>query len=193
MSLKDKNIACRDCGGEFTFTAGEQEFYAQKGFTNEPTRCPLGRRARKDSSSLVSLAGGTSCPHDLSGRGQIREDAGADRPRRSRDDGYSSGMSGGHGYGSERGYGGQRGYGERPRRDRQSYDGPLPSGVVPATVVRVDPNGRFMFVRVENPGVDVFVHNSFFNRLRNVPREGEEVRITVEASERGPRASSFDV
>jgi cold shock CspA family protein len=63
---------------------------------------------------------------------------------------------------------------------------------VPATVVRVDPNGRFMFVRVENPGVDVFVHSSFFSRMRTVPREGDEVHITVEASDRGPRASSFE-
>lgn len=39
-NFKDKTLVCRDCGKEFTFTAGEQEFYAQKGFTNEPQRCP---------------------------------------------------------------------------------------------------------------------------------------------------------
>ncbi|MDQ2996035.1 MAG: zinc-ribbon domain-containing protein, partial [Chloroflexota bacterium] len=38
MSYADKTMACRDCGTDFVFTAGEQEFYAQKGFTNEPTR-----------------------------------------------------------------------------------------------------------------------------------------------------------
>lgn len=43
----DKTLTCRDCGQEFTFTAGEQEFYATKGFTNEPTRCPNCRGARK--------------------------------------------------------------------------------------------------------------------------------------------------
>ena len=47
MSFTDKTLTCRDCGSEFTFTAGEQEFYAQKGFDNEPTRCPTCRRARK--------------------------------------------------------------------------------------------------------------------------------------------------
>jgi CxxC-x17-CxxC domain-containing protein len=47
MSYADKTITCRDCGTEFVFTAGEQEFYAQKGFTNEPTRCPSCRQARK--------------------------------------------------------------------------------------------------------------------------------------------------
>ncbi len=47
MSFTDKTLTCRDCGSEFTFTAGEQEFYAQKGFDNEPTRCQNCRRARK--------------------------------------------------------------------------------------------------------------------------------------------------
>ena len=47
MSFTDKTLTCRDCGAAFTFTAGEQEFYAQKGFDNEPTRCPTCRRARK--------------------------------------------------------------------------------------------------------------------------------------------------
>jgi CxxC-x17-CxxC domain-containing protein len=47
MSYADKTLTCRDCGTQFVFTAGEQEFYAQKGFTNEPTRCPSCRQARK--------------------------------------------------------------------------------------------------------------------------------------------------
>src|SRR5215207_5283063 len=49
MSYADKTITCRDCGTEFIFTSGEQEFYAQKGFTNEPTRCPSCRQQRKAS------------------------------------------------------------------------------------------------------------------------------------------------
>ena len=47
MSYADKTITCRDCGMDFVFTSGEQEFYAQKGFTNEPTRCPSCRQQRK--------------------------------------------------------------------------------------------------------------------------------------------------
>ena len=49
MSYADKTITCRDCGMDFVFTSGEQEFYAQKGFTNEPTRCPSCRQQRKAS------------------------------------------------------------------------------------------------------------------------------------------------
>ena len=43
----DRSIACADCGQEFTFTAGEQEFYAQRGFTEAPKRCPSCRQIRK--------------------------------------------------------------------------------------------------------------------------------------------------
>lgn len=44
---QDKTITCRDCGQDFVFTAGEQEFYAAKGFDNEPTRCKPCRETRK--------------------------------------------------------------------------------------------------------------------------------------------------
>ena len=47
MSFANKTLTCRDCGTEFIFTAGEQEFYAQKGFSNEPTRCPSCRQQYK--------------------------------------------------------------------------------------------------------------------------------------------------
>lgn len=43
----DKTLTCRDCGSEFVFTVSEQEFFAEKGFTNEPGRCPDCRAARK--------------------------------------------------------------------------------------------------------------------------------------------------
>ena len=43
---EDKTLICKDCGKEFIFTAGEQEFYAEKGFQNEPQRCKECRTAR---------------------------------------------------------------------------------------------------------------------------------------------------
>lgn len=45
--MSDKTIICKDCGKEFVFTEGEQAFYAEKGFTNDPVRCPECRKARK--------------------------------------------------------------------------------------------------------------------------------------------------
>jgi CxxC-x17-CxxC domain-containing protein len=47
VSYSDKTMTCRDCNNPFTFTEGEQAFYAQKGFTNEPSRCPECRAANK--------------------------------------------------------------------------------------------------------------------------------------------------
>ena len=84
MSYADKTLTCRDCGRAFTFTRGEQEFYASRGFTNEPGRCPDCRQARRasrgDSGSYT--AGGYSTGGYSAG-------------------GYSSGgySSGGGGYG----------------------------------------------------------------------------------------------
>lgn len=47
MDYTDKTLNCSDCGMDFTFTASEQEFFASKGFVNEPKRCPDCRAARK--------------------------------------------------------------------------------------------------------------------------------------------------
>ena len=45
---QDKTLKCKECGADFVFTAGEQEFYAERGFQNEPQRCKACRDARKN-------------------------------------------------------------------------------------------------------------------------------------------------
>ena len=50
---EDKTLVCKECGNEFIFTAGEQEFYAEKGFVNEPQRCKACRDARKNAGRAV--------------------------------------------------------------------------------------------------------------------------------------------
>ena len=52
---EDKTLVCKDCGNEFIFSAGEQAFYAEKGFQNEPTRCRDCRMARKATRPLPAL------------------------------------------------------------------------------------------------------------------------------------------
>lgn len=47
MPFQDQTLKCQDCGKDFVWTASEQEFYQQKGFTNAPLRCPDCRQARK--------------------------------------------------------------------------------------------------------------------------------------------------
>lgn len=53
MSFTDRILMCRDCGIEFSFTAGEQEFYQTKGLSNEPGRCPECRQLRREGRSVM--------------------------------------------------------------------------------------------------------------------------------------------
>ncbi|MDF2841328.1 MAG: CDGSH-type zinc finger protein [Clostridia bacterium] len=46
--MADKDLNCKDCGNTFVFTEGEQAFYKEKGFENEPQRCADCRRAKKN-------------------------------------------------------------------------------------------------------------------------------------------------
>jgi CxxC-x17-CxxC domain-containing protein len=48
MDFEDKTLTCKDCGKDFVWTAGEQKFYQQKGFSNSPTRCQDCRSKRKE-------------------------------------------------------------------------------------------------------------------------------------------------
>ncbi len=48
--FEDKTLSCKECNAEFVFTAGEQEFYASRGFENEPQRCKSCRDNRKRAS-----------------------------------------------------------------------------------------------------------------------------------------------
>ncbi len=47
MTYEDRTLTCVECSAEFVFSAGEQEFYAEKGLTSEPKRCKACRQARK--------------------------------------------------------------------------------------------------------------------------------------------------
>jgi CxxC-x17-CxxC domain-containing protein len=72
-------MACVDCGQEFTFTSGEQSFYAQRGFTEPPKRCASCRTARKAQRGSTDAGGGSYAGY-----------------------GDSGGYGGGGGYGGER-------------------------------------------------------------------------------------------
>ncbi len=82
--MSDRTLTCRDCGQAFTFTAGEQAFYQERGFS-EPQRCANCRAERKAQRNASGDAGGYS-----SGGGGYSSGGG----------GYSSGGGGGGGYSS---------------------------------------------------------------------------------------------
>jgi len=64
MAFQDKTLKCKDCGQEFIFSAGEQEFYAEKGFENEPARCRSCRESRRRSRGEGSEAPAKREMHD---------------------------------------------------------------------------------------------------------------------------------
>ena len=76
---EDKNLVCKECGNEFVFTAGEQEFYAEKGFQNEPQRCKACRDARKNASRAPRELFTAVCAR-CGGEAKLRFEPKADRP-----------------------------------------------------------------------------------------------------------------
>jgi CxxC-x17-CxxC domain-containing protein len=138
MSNEDQDsvIVCRDCGREFIFSAGEKGFYASKGLTNTPSRCPSCRAARRGSqSSTVHAPRGeqydaicdacgraTTVPFQPSeGRPvyctECFQAQRASRPPRRDDRSYSSSSNYGGGGRNSRG-GGRDGGRDRDRRSR---------------------------------------------------------------------------
>jgi CxxC-x17-CxxC domain-containing protein len=82
--FQDRTLTCRDCGQQFAFTAGEQEFFQSRGLTNDPTRCPECRRARKDARGGGGGYAYSSSSDGFSGTGGGggARGYGGDRPRR---------------------------------------------------------------------------------------------------------------
>jgi CxxC-x17-CxxC domain-containing protein len=66
MDFQDQAITCADCHSEFTFTAGEQQFYDQKGFSSPPKRCKTCRELRRRDRGPGGPGGGGGSPR---GRG----------------------------------------------------------------------------------------------------------------------------
>ncbi len=58
MPYTDRNLTCVDCSTSFVFSADDQEFHAQKGYTNDPKRCPTCRAARRSDSGGGSYSSG---------------------------------------------------------------------------------------------------------------------------------------
>jgi CxxC-x17-CxxC domain-containing protein len=60
MAFEEKSLQCADCGATFPFTVEEQEFFASKGYTNDPKRCPSCRSNRRAERFGNSGGGGMS-------------------------------------------------------------------------------------------------------------------------------------
>ncbi len=65
MGFVDKSLQCVECGAMFTFSASEQEFYAGKGYINEPKRCPSCRASRKAERSNFGSSSSYGARHQM--------------------------------------------------------------------------------------------------------------------------------
>ena len=96
MSYQDKSLTCVDCGAQFVFTANEQAFYADRGFTNEPKRCPACRQSRKSQRSGGDYGSGGYSGGAYSAGGYERSNGGGGSSAGG-NGGGSGGFSGGGG------------------------------------------------------------------------------------------------
>ena len=47
MVFQERTLTCAECGSSFIFSVDDQQYHAEKGYTNEPKRCPACRQARR--------------------------------------------------------------------------------------------------------------------------------------------------
>lgn len=76
---EDKTLICKECGEEFVFTAGEQAFYAEKGFQNEPQRCKACRDKKKNAGKPQRELFTTTCAR-CGGEARVPFQPATDRP-----------------------------------------------------------------------------------------------------------------
>ncbi len=58
MSYEDRTLSCMECGQSFTFSADDQAYHADRGYANEPKRCPACRQAKRAQRNGGSYEGG---------------------------------------------------------------------------------------------------------------------------------------
>lgn len=160
MINQDQTLPCDACGGTFTFSEKEAEFYAEKGFS-PPKRCGGARNVRKQTGVNPSYE---TCPFGGGaggGAGARSGGYGSERPAAPRGGGSATSL--------------------RPR--------PMGTGVfMTGEVAKVVPDRGFGFIRAED-GQDFFFDANEFQEggLQSLDR-GDRVRFELAESPRGPRA-----
>ena len=65
MSYQDRTLSCVECAQSFTFSADDQSYHAEKGYTNEPKRCNSCRQARRGNQSTGGGFGSDRGPREM--------------------------------------------------------------------------------------------------------------------------------
>jgi cold shock CspA family protein len=164
---QDKVLQCAACRESFVWTAGEQEFFASKGFSSPPKSCRANRRARKEQRDSGRFDERGALPD----RCPWGESAGSG----SRSGGSYTG-GGGNGYRRDTGYGHQV---------VQVVEGVPMVG----SITRIVRDRMFGFIRDED-GVEYYFHQSALDDDFYALTEGARVTFITASSPRGPRATN---
>jgi CxxC-x17-CxxC domain-containing protein len=202
---EDRHITCVDCGEDFIFTAGEQEFYSSKGLTNAPTRCKRCRDARKLTRGEGAVGGGGRAARGGGGGGEmytaVCSDCGVEtqvpfmptggRPVYCRDCYQNHRGEGGAGRGS-RGARGGGGGGPRHGGAPSGPARPAPTGERSSGAVKwFNESKGFGFIQ-DDGGEDVFVHFSAIQGAGfRTLAEGERVEYDVVMGPKGKQAANL--
>jgi CxxC-x17-CxxC domain-containing protein len=210
---EDQKLKCVDCGEEFLFTVGEQQFYRDHGLTHAPIRCKNCRESRKGQRGSRPGASESGPRHRSGDRDRemhtaVCSECGAEtqvpflpssgRPVFCRDcfqshkpaGGGASGGGGGGGGGGGRGGGGRGG--SSPRRSGQTFTAPTGGGGPrqQGAVKWFNEAKGFGFIQ-EDGGEDVFVH---FSAIRGdgfkTLNPGDRVEFEVVPGARGKQATN---
>ena len=203
-ATEDQTLKCVDCGEDFVFTAGEQEFYRQHGLTHAPNRCKKCREARKSQrgGGRGGEAGGgrpremhTAVCSECGAQTQVPFAPTSSRPIYCRDCYQSkkpqragSGRGHGHGHGQGQGQGrGGQGHGRASAPvQMEGSSGPRVQGAVKW----FNETRGFGFIQ-DDAGEEVFVH---FSAIRSdgfkTLAQGDRVEFDVVPGARGKQAAN---
>jgi CxxC-x17-CxxC domain-containing protein len=197
---EDQRLKCVDCGEEFVFTVGEQQFYRDKGLTHAPTRCRRCRDARKNQ------RGGPEAPRDREPRGgamypAVCSDCGAEtqvpfrptsgRPIYCRDCFQARQGGGAPDRRGGRATGGARpGAGDRPGGGGMAISPPRGGGRSQGEVKWFNDSKGYGFIQ-DDSGDQVFVHFSSIagDGFKSLGA-GDRVEYDVVAGDKGKQAAN---
>ncbi len=65
MAFEDRTLVCQECSQEFVFSADDQAYHADKGYQNDPKRCPNCRAARRSDRGGFGGSSGYGRPREM--------------------------------------------------------------------------------------------------------------------------------
>ena len=65
MAFEERTLTCVECNNGFAFTVEEQQYHSERGYTNDPKRCPSCRESRRSERNTGGYGGGGGGPREM--------------------------------------------------------------------------------------------------------------------------------